>query len=292
MSLRRLVATAAVLATAGLASASAAQAAFHLVQIREVFPGTAANPNSEYVVLQMWASGQNIVSGHSVRTFGPNGMPTGTTTFNGNVPNGANQATILLATAEAGGAPDVQMPAAGLDPSGGAVCWEQGLDCVAWGNFSGSLSSPTGTPAPAIPDGSALRRSIAPGCSTLLESIDDTNNSSVDFTAAAPAPRNNAATITEAACTGAVGQTPPRTSLRKKPPKRTRDRTPSFRFTADQAGAAFQCKVDRKPFRTCRSPYTTKPLKPGKHTFKVRAQTAAGADSSPASFTFTVLGKR
>jgi hypothetical protein len=298
MSWRRIVATAAVLATAGLASASVAQASFHLMQIREVYPGSAANPNAEYVELQMWAAGQNLVSGHSVRTFGPTGMPTGTTTFSGNVANGANQATILVATAEArtqfGVAPDAQMPVAGLDPAGGAVCWDEGLDCVSWGSFSGSLPSPAGTPAPAIPDGSALRRSIAPACPTLLESGDDTNNSSTDFSAAPPAPRNNAAPITETPCPSmlTVDNVPLQTTLRKVPGKRTKDRTPRFTFRANVAKATFQCRVDRKPYRTCRSPYTTKPLTPGRHRFSVRAKYAGHTDKTPATYSFTILGRR
>jgi len=48
----------------------------------------------------------------------------------------------------------------------------------------------------------SLERSIAPGCPTLLEAGDDTDNSSADFTLAAPSPRNNATTPTETACAG------------------------------------------------------------------------------------------
>jgi hypothetical protein len=296
MNLRRVLATLAVLLTAGLATAGTAHAAFHLIQVREVYPGTAANPNSEYVVLQMWSAGQNIVSGHTVRVFGPTGAPISTTSFTGNVPNGGNQATILIATtaaeAQFGVGGDVKLAALGLEPSGGAICWEEGLDCVSWGNFTGNLPSAAGTPAAAIPDGSALRRSIAPGCSTLLESVDDTNNSSVDFAAASPAPRNNATPPTEMECDVIEINDPPSTILRKKPPRRTRDRTPTFRFVASPARATFECKVDRSRFRPCRSPYTTKPLRPGKHVFKVRARNALGFSGGPIAYSFKVLGKR
>jgi hypothetical protein len=296
---RVLQSLAAVVAVAVLAftQAKVSQAAFHLIQIREVYPGSAANPNSEYVVLQTWAPGQNFVSGHSVRTFGPTGVPTGTTTFTSGVANGENQATILLATAEAGAqfgiAPDLQIPAAGLDPSGGAVCWEEGLDCVSWGNFTGNLPSAAGTPAPAIPDGSALRRSIARGCSNVLEPLDDTNNSSADFAAATPAPSNNAAPTGKIPCDNLVVDPPPirtpKTFLRKGPGKRTKDRTPRFTFRSDEMGATFQCRVDKKAYRSCRSPYTTKRLAPGKHRFSVRAKVAGEIDRTPATYSFTVL---
>ena len=62
-------------------------------------------------------------------------------------------------------------------------------DCVAWGNFSGgaALQTATGTSAgtPVSPGGitagKAIRRSIAPGCPTLLEAADDSNDSATDF---------------------------------------------------------------------------------------------------------------
>ena len=43
-------------ATPGLASAS-----FHLDKIREVYPGTMAAPNSQYVELQMPVAGENLL---------------------------------------------------------------------------------------------------------------------------------------------------------------------------------------------------------------------------------------
>ncbi len=300
MNLRRILATAAVLVTAVLATAGTSQAAFHLMQIREVFPGTAANPNAEYVELQMWSSGQNFVSGHTFHIFNSAGLEVGGGTFGGNVPNGATQSTILLATPQAvaqfGIAADAELPPGGtLDPIGGKVCFDN-IDCVSWGNFSGSASQPSPSGAPAvpggIPDGSALRRSIAPGCATLLEAVDDTNNSVVDLAIALPAPRNNATPPTEVTCDVIRIDDPPSTILRKKPPKRTRDRTPTFSFSADQAGSTFQCKVDRRRFRSCRSPYTTKPLRPGKHTFKVRARNASGIFGHRIAYSFKVLGKR
>src|SRR5262249_50097494 len=63
----------------------------------------------------------------------------------------------------------------------------------------------------------------------------------------------------------------PDTRLLGKPAKRTHDRTPTFRFSSNVPGASFQCTVDGGSFKPCHSPSTTAALKPGRHTFGVRA---------------------
>jgi hypothetical protein len=82
-------------------------------------------------------------------------------------------------------------------------------DCVAWGSFSGgpafqtATNTTAGSPAsPAgITAGQAIRRTIEPGCPTLLEESDDTNDSATDFSSTSPpAPRNNASAILETPC--------------------------------------------------------------------------------------------
>jgi hypothetical protein len=302
--------TAALASLLALTYPAAASATFHEMSIREVYPGSLAQPESEYVELQMWAAGQNHVEGHVLKTYNVSGGVTSTNTFAGDVPGDANQSTILLATSgaetEFGVSADTALSAGKLDPAGGAVCWEN-LDCVSWGGFSGSLPSPAGTPAAVIPDGMALRRTIAPGCATLLEPTDDRDNSAADFSAVFPAPRPNSVTPTERNCPGSgegglggsggsagPGQKgAPQTTLRRKPDKATRDRTPTFRFASDEPGSTFQCKLDGKPFRSCRSPFTSKRLEPGSHTFKVRARDDSGRlDPSPASYGFEVVAKR
>jgi hypothetical protein len=285
----------------------AALATFHEMSIREVYPGSLAQPESEYVELQMWAAGQNRVEGHVLKTYNTSGGVTSTNTFAGDVPGGTNQSTILLATAAAetefGISGDTALSAGNLDPAGGAACWEN-LDCVSWGNFSGSLPSPAGTPAAGIPDGMALRRTIAPGCATLLEPTDDHDTSAADFSPIFPAPRPNSVAPSERRCPGGEsgpGAGPegpsqkdaPQTILRRKPGKKTRDRTPSFRFTSNEPGSTFQCKLDGKPFRSCHSPLTTKRLALGPHTFKVRTRDDSGKlDPSPASYRFKIVAER
>ena len=62
------------LAVALLALASApAGATFHLVSIREVYLGPTTDANSQYVELQMYASGQTELEFHSLIFYGPTG---------------------------------------------------------------------------------------------------------------------------------------------------------------------------------------------------------------------------
>lgn len=313
MSARRLVP---VISTAALLFAmaipSAAQATFHLMRIREVYPGSAANPSAEYVELQMFASGQSFVSGHVLRTYNAAGTPVANT-LAADVSNGGNQRTVLLATPEAEAQFGVQgddalSPSGQLDPAGGAVCWEA-LDCVSWGDFSGSLPSPAGSPADSggIPDGMAIRRSIASHCSTLLEAEDDTDDSAADFSDAFPTPRPNATAPAEHACSaesgaggahpeeaGAAGpqgasNRPPQTRLRRHPSRRTSDRTPTFTFSAVPRGATYLCRLDRGRFKPCGSPVTLKRLSLGSHVFEVKARARGETDHSPAIFRFRVV---
>jgi hypothetical protein len=291
---------------------SAADATFHLMRIREVYPGSAANPAAEYVELQMYASGQNLVGGHVLSSYDAGGSLVKANALAADVSNGANQSTILLETPEAEAQFGVQgdaalAPSGQLDPTGGAVCWES-LDCVSWGSFGGSLPSPAGSPADGggIPDGMALRRSIAANCATLLEATDDSDNSAVDFADAFPLPRSNATAPAEHACAsqagggslypeegkGGAGQGhgPPQTKLLGHPPHRSRDRTPTFRFSSDSGEAIYLCKLDRKPYKACRSPFTVSRLGFGRHVFRVKAKVPGGEpDPSPVAYRFQVV---
>ena len=303
---------AAAMAALGLALlAPSASATFHEVSIREVFPGSFSALEAEYVELQMWAAGQNLVAGHSLRTYDATGALVATTPFGDDVSGAASQSTVLLGTPAVttafGVTPDGILEPNKIDPGGGAVCWES-IDCVSWGSFKGlSLPSPAGSPAaPAgIPDGMAIRRTISPGCPTFLEPTDDRDNSAADFAAVFPSPRPNSVAPSETRCLSPGGQAgggagggqgakgAPQTNLKGKPPHRTRDRTPTFRFSSDEPYSTFQCKLDGKLFKACRSPFTSKRLSLGRHTFEVRARDdSRKLDPSPASYTFRVIARR
>ncbi len=78
----------------------------------------------------------------------------------------------------------------------------------------------------------------------------------------------------------------------RKPPRRTHDRTPTFRFTSNVPNSTFTCKVDARRFLPCASPKTLRKLAFGPHTFSVRATDKAGTKSKPAKWNFTVRKSR
>lgn len=299
---RAWVAFIALVPVLSLFGPSSASATFHEMMIREVYPGSAAHPGSEYIELQMWAPDQNFVGGHQTSIYDATGAPVGTATFAHDVSGDANQSTLVAATPEAesefGITADAGFTPGLLEPSGGAVCWET-LDCVAWGNFNGAVKSAVGQPAAAtgIPDGMALRRTIEPGCPTLLEPADDRDNSAADFAAVFPSPRPNSVGPSEHACalqSAAGGNTSPenglpvraekpQTSFRRRPGRLTHDRTPTFGFTSSIAGSTYRCKLDQGSFRRCRSPFTTAKLSFGRHVFEVEARSPSGTVDRPAA---------
>ncbi len=66
--------------------------------------------------------------------------------------------------------------------------------------------------------------------------------------------------------------------------------TAKFKFSSSEKGSKFECRLDRKKFKPCKSPKTYKKLKPGKHVFKVRALKGKNVDPTPAKRKFKVLG--
>ena len=56
-----------------------------------------------------------------------------------------------------------------------------------------------------------------------------------------------------------------------KLPRHTTKRRLKIRFSSSEAGSSFECRLDKRKWRSCRSPYRTPKLKLGKHFFKVRA---------------------
>ena len=128
-----------------------AEAAFHLMNVVEVFTGTPAAPGAQYVVLQMWADGQNFVQNHTITFYDRFGLSPVGFTFPNNpmiVPNGASQSKILIANAAAqtffNVTPDLVITGTPIRPEGGKICFEV-WDCVAWGNYVGD---PTGVGTP------------------------------------------------------------------------------------------------------------------------------------------------
>ena len=163
-------------------------AAFHLMHIDEVMAGAGGNANIQFVELKMEASGQNVVSGTKLLFFDAAGTQIATFTLPSNVSNSANGASILIGTTgfanAASVAPDFTMPSNVMAPAG-KVCFTYPngvriIDCVAYGNFTGSNAG-FGSPAVALPitGNSSLKR------------VSNTNNNANGFQLGTPAPRNN-----------------------------------------------------------------------------------------------------
>jgi hypothetical protein len=85
---------------------------------------------------------------------------------------------------------------------------------------------------------------------------------------------------------------PPVTTGLKGPRKVKRGKPAIFRFRSSEAGGTFKCKVDKKPFKPCTSPFEVKTNKldpDRKHTFSVFAIDSTGtADATPLKRSFTI----
>lgn len=64
-----------------------------------------------------------------------------------------------------------------------------------------------------------------------------------------------------------------------------------FGFSSDIAGVTFECKLDKGPYKACKSPKSFT-VKPGKHKFSVRAVGPGGTDATPVSFKFKVIKQK
>lgn len=86
----------------------------------------------------------------------------------------------------------------------------------------------------------------------------------------------------------------PNAAITKGPNKKSKKRKATFEFSADEAGATFECSLDGAPFASCSSPLRVKVRKkPKKHTFRVRARDAAGnVDATPAQWSWKVRRKK
>lgn len=290
--LRRLCPLVVLTAALALLPASAS-AAFHLTKVSEVFPAPSL-PETAYIELQAFQAGQNIIAGHEVTVYDTSGVLAYTFTFPTNVPNAQTQRTVLLSGGSPpnGGSDDFTDPMLGtaLDRTGGAACFDSiPVDCVAWGSITPAeaalLPGAVGTPAApgGIQNGSSITRDISPGCATFLEAGDDTDISSTDFVVTTDkTPRPNTVAPTEVACGG--GNDAPDTQIDQGPKKKTPKRSAKFRFSSPDAGASFECALDRKSFKPCSSPLKVKRVKIGKHTLSVRAVVGGTVDSSPATY--------
>jgi hypothetical protein len=100
----------------------------------------------------------------------------------------------------------------------------------------------------------------------------------------APSPSGGPVRVTEVP----TDRKAPNTRIVRGPARVTFKREADFRFASSEAQSSFQCRLDKKKWRNCTSPYK-RSVKPGKHVFKARAIDRFGnVDPTPARFGWQV----
>jgi hypothetical protein len=89
----------------------------------------------------------------------------------------------------------------------------------------------------------------------------------------------------------AWGQEIPQVTIDDGPNKQTRSRKARYAFSSDDPAATFECKLDRTAFTPCLSPTVYRGLERGRHLFAVRAVSAAGLVSAPATQPWKIIRK-
>ncbi len=83
-------------------------------------------------------------------------------------------------------------------------------------------------------------------------------------------------------------QAPPSPTIDSSPPDPSSSTSASFSFSDSEAGVSFHCRLDGGAFSTCSSPQSYNGLGEGVHSFQVKARDAAGNESTPAGYSWTV----
>ena len=193
------------------------------IRISEVYSdGSAAH--GDFVELQMLADAQEIPgtgtnAGAAIRICNATGAACVNYLFPSNtLPASLSQRTVLVGWDD-NAAADFGIPAGFNFPIvGGSACYERSavpsvpVDCVAWGSYTAGAPS-VGNPAPAMNGTLSLTRTEARGCPSLMEAVDDTDDSAADFSLATATPRNNFQTPSESQCPVPA---PPATTVKKK----------------------------------------------------------------------------
>lgn len=160
----------ALVATTGVARAQTR------IALDEIVGSWQADDEVQFVQLRMLDTGQNMIGNVAALVFYD---ATGSSDsaralfFTQSVANGAQGATILVATTKARDLanvqPDFLLPTGFLQPTNGRVCYavegQSGLqlvDCVAYGTYTGDNAT-FGNPTPLTPDDRALERAAVTG---------------------------------------------------------------------------------------------------------------------------------
>jgi hypothetical protein len=82
------------------------------------------------------------------------------------------------------------------------------------------------------------------------------------------------------------GPAPPQVRITSHPPKETADQEAEFEFTG-VAGGAYECSIDARTWKSCKSGDSFSPLQPGDHRFEVR-ESLNGITGPGDSYSWTI----
>jgi hypothetical protein len=208
-----------------LFAARPVQAAFHIAVIDEVLTSYGGDDEVQFVEVRMMFMFQNFVTDSVFAAFDAEGnYIDDILVVPANVTNHGDGVRWIIGTeklqATSGLTPDFIMPAGILPVAGGMVCFGGGfgavfpqepdswdrtnfqnyVDCVAYGSYSGPTNLRIGTASPASPAGHSLQR----------VSVTTPPDNATNFACADTAtPQNNAAAMVELAATVACQAAPP-----------------------------------------------------------------------------------
>jgi YVTN family beta-propeller protein len=144
-------------------------------------------------------------------------------------------------------------------------------------NFGDGQSLANGGPKPA--------HTYKPGSYTATLTVTDNEGCSTRFVFTGQTASCNGSGVATASHTVGI---PPQTKIKKHPKKISRSPVAKFKFSANEGGAKFKCKLDRKKFKKCGKSFKVK-VKPGQHKIQVKAIGEGGPDPTPAKFKWKVL---
>ncbi len=244
------------------------------------------DPNAGGVFVQGVASGSSQLRNDTILASGTEAVAIGLF-----VTNPAATVTIDATNVIAQGATDAS--AGGTAGSTGQIAFDHSN----FDSSSGPVSSTEGQSTPPVfvdPEAGDYREALR--SPTIDAGINDAANGTTDLdgnpralpgrtSCRAPRP----AAITDIGAFEYVPPACPRLHTRFTRVK-VRGSRATFRFKGSGAkGLRFECRLDRRPWRRCRSPRTFKRLRPGRHAFRVRAVLARGPFSSkPATRKFRI----
>jgi Tol biopolymer transport system component len=197
-----------------------------------------------------------------------------------------NTAIKIYASSDCSGAPVRTGTAAQLVGSGIRVTVEPGSTTI----FRATATDPNGDTSNCSASGLKYQQQAeAPGGGT-EESGGDTDGGT---TTTGGSPTSSDSASAGRPSVGKAEPVTPQTRITFGPGAKTQIRRPVFRFmdATGQPGTEFRCRVDKLRWKGCSSPYRSRRLAPGRHTFLVKGINSDLRETQPVARRFKVVGR-